>query len=220
MKLIFALSLLAAYLLGSIPFAYIIASVVKGIDLRTVGSLNVGGRNLTRNLGYVWGFSGGALDVAKGFAAMALARGLGVDYPLAYYAGMAAVAGHNWPVWLGFRGGKGLATALGALLWVAPTVGLAGFVVAMLILATTGNILLTALTGFLSWFAAIALLGLDPQLHLYVLGLFAVVLAASFPDILHKLRTSGGVRDYMQNPNKVYEIDEARRKAAAEEKES
>ncbi|MQC26689.1 MAG: glycerol-3-phosphate acyltransferase [Chloroflexi bacterium] len=212
MNFTFLVSLLIAYLLGSIPFAYLIASRVKGIDLRTVGSRNVGGRNLTRNLGIGWGFLGSGLDVAKGAAAMAVASGLGIEFPLAYFAGMAAVAGHNWPIWLNFRGGKGLATALGALLWVAPAVGLIGFAVAMTVLSTTKNILLTALIGFITFFVSLQILRLGAEIHWFVLGLFIVVLLASFPDILHKLRTTGGVREYMQHPNKVYELDAKRQK--------
>lgn len=201
----FIFSLLIAYLLGSIPFPYLIAKGVKGIDLRKVGSRNVGGRNLTRNLGFGWGLLGGALDVAKGLAAMAATRALGVPYPLAYWAGPLAVAGHNWPLWLRFRGGKGLATALGAALYVIPLEAAVAFGVGLLILRLTQNILLTALAAFASIFVLIEVLGRGLAVRNFALGLFLMVLIAATPDILDKLRRSGGVREYMRDPNQVYE---------------
>lgn len=207
-NLIFAF--LIAYLLGSIPFSQIIAKGVKGIDLRDVGSRNVGGRNLTRNLGLAWGLLGGALDVLKGLAAMAVANALGLSAPLIYYAGMAAVAGHNWPIWLRFRGGKGLATALGAALWVVPLEALLALGIAVMVLLVTGNILLTALTGFIAMFTLVEIFSRPSQVTGLVAGLFIVVLLASFPDILHKLRTAGGMREYMRDPNKVYEEADAK----------
>lgn len=199
------LSILIGYLLGAIPFTQVVAKIVKGIDLREVGSRNVGGRNLVRNAGLGWGLTGGVLDGLKGLAAMVVAESLAVPYPLAYFAGMAAVAGHNWPIWLGFRGGKGLATVLGVALWVIPTQTLLAFGIGLIVLLITRNILLTALTGFASLFLAIEFFPSSSDYRPLAWGLFTVVLLSSFPDILYKLRTSGGVREYMRDPNKVYE---------------
>lgn len=199
------LTILVAYLLGSIPFTQVVAKTVKGIDLREVGSRNVGGRNLTRQLGMGWGALGGALDVLKGTAAIAAARAwLGPD-PLSILPGVAVVAGHNWPVWLGFRGGKGLSVALGVMLYLAPLESLLAFLVALLLIRLTGNILLTALAGFITIFVLMAQFNYPPEITGMLWGLFGLVLVAAFPDILHKLRTAGGVRQYMRNPNKVYE---------------
>ena len=199
------LSVLIGYLLGSIPFTQVVAKSVKGIDLREVGSLNVGGRNLIRNAGLGWGLVGGILDGIKGMAAIAVAQAMAIPTPMAFLAGMAAVAGHNWPIWLGFRGGKGLATALGVALWVIPIQALISFGVALAIFLPTRNILLTALTGFISLFLTIEILSPTNDYRLLAWGLFIVVLIASFPDILRKLRISGGVQEYMRNPNRVYE---------------
>ncbi|MEX1247401.1 MAG: glycerol-3-phosphate acyltransferase [Anaerolineales bacterium] len=111
--------LLLSYLIGSIPFSLLVGRFAKGIDLRKVGSGNVGGNNLIANAGPGWGLLGGALDAAKGAAAMWLAGSIGVSYPASLLAGLLVVAGHNWSIWLGFRGGKGLARAFGAIAWIA-----------------------------------------------------------------------------------------------------
>jgi len=116
-RLIFVLIL--SYLIGSIPFSQIVGRLAKGIDLRKVGSGNVGGNNLITHAGSGWGLLGGGLDAAKGVAAMWLASALSVPYPVSLLAGIFVVAGHNWSVWLGFRGGKGLATAFGVLAWLS-----------------------------------------------------------------------------------------------------
>jgi glycerol-3-phosphate acyltransferase PlsY len=201
----FAIALVGAYLLGSITFTQIVARLVKGVDLRTVGSQNVGGRNLTRQVGVFWGLVGGALDVAKGAAALLLARALLPPDASQIWPAIAVVAGHNWPVWLKFRGGKGLATALGVMLVIAPLETLLAFLVALLLLWLTQNILLTALGAFIAGAFMMSRFHYPDYMYLTLAGLFFTVLLASLPDIAHKLRTSGGVREYMRNPNKVYE---------------
>lgn len=113
------LALVLSYFVGSIPFSQIVGRLVKGVDLRKVGSGNVGGNNLIANAGPGWGLLGGALDAAKGAAAMWLAASIGAGYPASLLAGLFVVAGHNWSIWLGLRGGKGLATAFGAIAWLA-----------------------------------------------------------------------------------------------------
>jgi glycerol-3-phosphate acyltransferase PlsY len=112
------LALAAAYLLGSIPFSYLVARS-RGVDVRKVGSGNVGATNVMRSAGRWPGPLAFALDFLKGAAATFLAgRLLGGDaWPSA--AAILAVIGHMYPVWLGFRGGKGVATGAGAFLPVA-----------------------------------------------------------------------------------------------------
>ena len=134
------LSFLSSYLIGSIPFTQILAKWVKGIDLRRVGSHNVGGRNLSRQLGLLWGILGSVLDIAKGAAAMWFAELLGVPDPIRLVNGMAVVAGHNWPLWLRFHGGKGLLAALGAITLVVFPEGFWCLVVGLLILVSTHNV--------------------------------------------------------------------------------
>ena len=108
----------AAYLLGSVPFAFLL-SRRRGIDLRRVGSGNVGASNVLRAAGVRRAVAALALDGVKGAAAVLLAaRVAGGGAPLA--AGLASIAGHMYPVWLGFRGGKGVATAAGVFAVLAP----------------------------------------------------------------------------------------------------
>ncbi len=123
--------LLAAYLLGAVPFGLLIARA-RGVDLRRIGSGNIGATNVSRALGRTWGILAFLLDALKGWAPAALlplaARAAGAEPPdlFGVGCGVAAVVGHIWPVYLGFRGGKGVATSAGMLLGVAPWAALAG----------------------------------------------------------------------------------------------
>jgi glycerol-3-phosphate acyltransferase PlsY len=114
-----ALVLAAAYLFGSIPFSYLVARR-RGIDVRTVGSGNVGATNVMRTAGRAAGLFAFGLDFLKGAAATLLARVAlgGALWPA--LAAVAAVLGHMYPVWLSFRGGKGVATGAGAFLVLVP----------------------------------------------------------------------------------------------------
>lgn len=199
------LAVLIAYLLGSIPFTQVVAKTIKGVDLRSVGSRNVGGRNLTRQVGLAWGLVGGGLDVAKGAAALLITRALLPPGPAQIWPAVAVVAGHNWPLWLQFRGGKGLSAALGVMLIVAPLESVIAFIVATLVLRFTGNILLTGLSGFMTITLLMSSMVYPQYLMLTLGAAFVTVLLASLPDIAHKLRTAGGVGEYMRNPNKIYE---------------
>ena len=115
------LSTLLAYFLGSIPFGFLIVRWQKGIDVRTTGSGSIGATNVMRNLG-VLGFTATLiLDAGKGLAAVLLAGKLAsYDPRWVAAAAVAAIVGHCFPVWLKFRGGKGVATAVGVYLALAP----------------------------------------------------------------------------------------------------
>ncbi|TGG93079.1 MAG: glycerol-3-phosphate 1-O-acyltransferase PlsY [Aphanocapsa feldmannii 277cV] len=120
-----AITLLLAYLLGSIPSGWLAGWWCKGIDLRQSGSGSTGATNVLRSVG-----KGAALvvllaDVLKGSVAVLLTRQLSAGPWLEVVAGLLALAGHTWPVWLGFRGGKAVATGLGMLLGLVPAVGFA-----------------------------------------------------------------------------------------------
>lgn len=120
-----------SYLAGSIPFGYLLGRLVRGIDIRAHGSGNIGATNVGRVLGNRWGACALLLDLCKGLLpAGLLARAMIsrespdlVHWQVA--AGMATIAGHMFPVWLGFRGGKGVATGLGVVLCLAPWASLA-----------------------------------------------------------------------------------------------
>lgn len=122
----------AAYLLGAVPFSQIIAARVAGVDLRTTGSGNVGAANLLRVSRWPPALAALALDLGKGAAAAAVGQWLGGPW-LAAAAGLAAVTGHVYPVWLGFRGGKGVATSAGVCAVLTPSIA-AGAVAAFLVI--------------------------------------------------------------------------------------
>ena len=109
------LAMVIGYLLGSIPFAYIVARLVKGVDIRKVGGGNMGTVNTMREIGTLPGLGVFFADMAKGALAVLIAQWLGLHLYWVFAVGLAAVAGHNWPVWLKFRGGQGLATTMGVL---------------------------------------------------------------------------------------------------------
>lgn len=132
-----ALALLASYLLGAVPFGLVLARVVKGVDLRQVGSGNIGATNAMRALGKPLGVLAFLLDYAKG-AVPAAVFARWVEAPLdaaaspllpAVLCGSVAVLGHCFPIYLGFKGGKGVATACGALVAIDwPVFVIAGLV--------------------------------------------------------------------------------------------
>lgn len=110
-----------AYLIGSIPFGWIIPRLVRGVDIRTHGSGNPGATNVGRVMGRRWGILVMVLDGLKGWIAVDLAlRRSGADPWLDVGCALAAVTGHVWPVWIGFRGGKGVITSAGAFFRLAP----------------------------------------------------------------------------------------------------
>ena len=110
------ISVVIAYLIGSIPAAYLVTRLVKGGDVRQMGGGNVGARNVFREVGRVAGVAVGLFDVGKGAAAVAIAQWLlGVSPLFLLAAGLAVVVGHIWSIYLKFTGGNGLATALGVL---------------------------------------------------------------------------------------------------------
>lgn len=132
--------ILGAYLLGSIPPAYLAGRWLKGIDLRRYGSGNVGGSNTWVMVSRWVTVPVGLFDVAKGAIPPLVARSLGLSLPYQAGAGLAAVAGHNWSLYLGFTGGRGIGTSVGVLIALAPREFLAFVVLALAGLALTRNV--------------------------------------------------------------------------------
>jgi len=110
---------LLTYLLGSIPFAYIAGRVSKGIDIRNLGDGNAGAANAYREIGPATGVAVLIADVSKGAIAVMVAQAFASQL-VVLLAGFAVVAGHNWPVYIGFRGGRGQATTIGVLCALLP----------------------------------------------------------------------------------------------------
>ncbi len=131
-----AIAIIGAYLLGSIPSAYIAGRLRKGIDIREVGSRNMGAMNVFYKVGIVPGLLVLAVDIGKGAAAVALAHWLEVPLIVEFLAGATAVLGHSFPVWLKFRGGRGGAPLIGALIFLMPwgiPIGLSIFAVLLVL---------------------------------------------------------------------------------------
>ena len=160
----YAFTILAAYLLGSVPFGLLIART-RGVDIRAVGSRNIGATNVFRCVGRPWGLLTFALDFLKGYAGAAavpllvarLLPGAATPSGLALAGGAAAVAGHTWPLFAGFKGGKGVATGAGLLTAIAPAaVGLAFaawlIVMALFRYVSLASVVAAALLAVLVWF--------------------------------------------------------------------
>lgn len=143
------------YLLGSIPFAYIISRLKKGVDIRDVGGGNVGALNTWREIGPVYGLTVLAADILKGVFAVLIARWLDVSLVWVCVAGFAAVVGHNWPVFIKFQGGKGAATVLGALVALTPVQLLIAAAIVLILIGVTRNVRLAlfalVLVPLLDW---------------------------------------------------------------------
>ena len=133
-------ALAGAYLLGSIPTAYLLVKRLKGVDVRTVGSGNVGATNVTRTAGFGAGVAVFLVDVLKGLAAVWWIAPALQPEPTPMFrlvCGAAAVVGHVFPVFLTFRGGKGVATTIGVLIGLSPLVALTFAIVWLLVFLLT-----------------------------------------------------------------------------------
>ena len=147
----------ASYLIGSIPAGYI-AGGIAGIDIRTVGSGNIGATNVTRVLGKRYGYPVFIVDFLKGFAAVGMSimiakRAQPVSIPSELFGVVGAVAcvlGHSFPVWLGFKGGKGVASSAGALFGLMPFVALIAVAVWLIIFYLTRYVSVASMTAALA----------------------------------------------------------------------
>jgi len=149
------LSALLGYLLGSIPFGLLV-SKMRGIDIRQHGSGNIGATNVLRTLGKKWGFLVFGLDAAKGLIAVLIAKNVlatisssGAHHlapaQLGIIAALACIIGHNYPVWLRFKGGKGIATSAGVILGLMPLATLTVFLIWNAIFYTTRYVSLASI---------------------------------------------------------------------------
>jgi glycerol-3-phosphate acyltransferase PlsY len=107
--------IIIGYLLGSIPTAYLAGRIAAGRDIRRMGDENVGAANAYRELSPRAGVLVGVIDAAKGTLVIVIAQAVNMSQLVVLFAGVAAVVGHNWPVFLGFRGGRGVSTTIGIL---------------------------------------------------------------------------------------------------------
>jgi glycerol-3-phosphate acyltransferase PlsY len=174
------LILALAYLLGSIPFGYLLVKLKSGDDIRAVGSGGTGATNVSRKAGKAVGIVTLALDALKGAAAVWAARWLGGNEWIVAGAAVLAVIGHCFPVWLKFKAGKGVATGLGVFAVIVPWATLGAFVVFALLFWLTRYVSLGSVTAAASiplW-AAIQHFGFAPMTG-FAATLTALVVSAA-----------------------------------------
>jgi glycerol-3-phosphate acyltransferase PlsY len=151
-------SILIAYLLGSIPFGYLLVRIFRKQDIRATGSGNIGATNVARSGAKGLGVATLLLDLGKAYLAVAIAKHLAPgQFDVAVIAALAAVVGHMFPVWLGFRGGKGVASGLGVFLALTPLSGACIFGVFLVTVLLTryvslGSILASATLPLFAYF--------------------------------------------------------------------
>jgi glycerol-3-phosphate acyltransferase PlsY len=173
----------AAYLLGSIPTGYLLVRIFRHQDIRSVGSGNIGATNVLRSGGKGLGAATFLLDMLKGCSAVWLGAALGaLLMPAApartaqAIAALFAVLGHMFPVWLRFRGGKGVATGFGVFLVAAPAAALAAIGVFFLVLLLSRYVSLASILGAASFPAFAWLLVSGPRPAVFIAAQFAVAL--------------------------------------------
>ena len=163
-----------AYLLGSIPFGYLLVRIFRKQDIRASGSGNIGATNVARSGAKGLGILTLLLDLGKALLAVLIARHLSpanLDLPMG--AAIAAILGHVFPVWLGFSGGKGVASALGIIIGLAPLASLCVLGVFLAVVLTTRYVSLASIIAAAS-FPVFGLLFLHHPSHFVLFGLFFI----------------------------------------------
>ncbi|QYY44497.1 glycerol-3-phosphate 1-O-acyltransferase PlsY [Aneurinibacillus thermoaerophilus] len=184
-----AVVILLSYLLGSVSFSILVVKKIAKIDIREHGSGNAGATNTLRVLGKGPGIAVLLLDAAKGAIAVGLASWLtkGNDWVIVL-SGIAAIVGHNWPVFFGFRGGKGVATTIGTLLALTPVPALIAVAVTIVVIAITRYVSL----GSLVFFTLIPIILLTQGASfVYIAGTFMIA-------ILGYMRHVGNIKRLLQ----------------------
>lgn len=172
---------LLGYLMGSVPWGLVLTKAAGLGDIRAIGSGNIGATNVLRTGNKALAAATLALDVLKGLVALLIARWLWGE-PEALVAGVAALAGHAFPVWLNFKGGKGVATGAGVILGAAPWLGAATLAVWLVVFAATRISSASALAGCAAAPVLALVFGNGP-LALFALGLAALITWRHKPNI-------------------------------------
>jgi acyl phosphate:glycerol-3-phosphate acyltransferase len=175
------LALALAYLIGSIPFGYLLVKLTKGKDVRSEGSGNIGATNVHRTTGLAAGIATLILDIAKGYLAVWLAAEMTNSMDWASAAALAVIAGHAFPVFLKFEGGKAVASFIGAFLYLAPLPLLAVLIVFLVVVAVTRHISAGSILAVGTFPLAVWMI-LHPPAYLFL----AATMAAVFIVYRHK----------------------------------
>jgi acyl phosphate:glycerol-3-phosphate acyltransferase len=193
----------AGYAIGSIPFGLLLGRATRGLDVREVGSGSMGSTNVLRAAGPAAAGATFALDVGKGTAAVFCARALGADAPGQVAAGLAAMVGHSWPVFAGFRGGKSVATAFGAMLAISPVASACAVAGGLSALAGTRTVSVGSLVaaGSATVGAGVFAARGGPRSPLVFAGLASALIAIRHSDNLRRL--ARGVEPRLGRPRRA-----------------
>lgn len=180
---------LLSYLLGAIPTSYLVARLGRGLDLRRVGSGNLGATNLYRQLGWRWAVPVGVFDLLKGTIPVVLfARWAGAAGVMPLLMGLTAVLGHVFSVFVRFRGGKGVATGAGVVLGLAPWAFLAALAAWALVVRISGYVSLGSIVGAVVFPAATWVAHPEQRPYLWIHLLLAALIIALHRANIGRLR--------------------------------
>jgi glycerol-3-phosphate acyltransferase PlsY len=194
-------ALLIAYLIGSFPTAYIVARLRRGVDIREVGSRNLGAMNVFYRVGFWWGMLVLLTDIGKGVLGVAVAYFLGNGLIIEMMAGVAVVLGHGFPVFLKFHGGRGGASCIGILIYLMPWgipiyAGLFGLLLLITRFPTLSYSLAFVCFPFIGW-----LIYGKWELAVYSIGLVLLPLIKYIPRIIEMRRTGGSWKHVVYRKN-------------------
>jgi glycerol-3-phosphate acyltransferase PlsY len=156
---------LVSYLIGSVPWGFVLGKTLKGVDVRQYGSGKTGSANVTRSLGPRIGVAVMLLDMSKGAVAILIARALGGGVFAETLAGIAAFLGHNWSIFIKFGGGRGVSTGVGGLFAISPLGGLVASVFAFGTMAATRYVSIGSMVGAVAGAVAMVVLSANGRLH-------------------------------------------------------
>jgi len=177
------LILLLAYLIGAFPTAYLAGKWIKGIDIREHGSRNVGATNVFRCVGKGWGVLVLLLDIMKGVLAVTLWGYWMVLSPMfLLICGVTVVCGHNWTIFLKFKGGKGVATTLGIFLGLFPLTVLYSLLIAIFLIIVTGYVSVGSIVGAASF--PIFFFLLHKEIHQFPIFMVLIALMSLLPTLI------------------------------------
>jgi glycerol-3-phosphate acyltransferase PlsY len=180
----FLITALISYLIGSVPSGYL-AGRMAGIDIRKTGSGNIGATNVTRQLGKLYGYPVFLADFSKGLGSVGIALLIGNRFKLTnsfevlqIVAAVSCVIGNTFPVWLGFKGGKGVATSAGALFGLTPIATLLAVIVWVITFEVTRYVSLASVVAALALPLAVLVMTYFSPAHSFLLFYFSICLAA------------------------------------------